>query len=48
MRLTVREWFLFQPAQRVRAACAIGENRFHPWIGAKFLVEAFAESAQPK
>jgi hypothetical protein len=43
--LNMREWFLFQPTQRVRPACAIGENRFHPWIGAKFLVEPLTESA---
>src|SRR4029077_6536350 len=48
MRLNVRIRFLFQPAQRIRAACAIGENRFHPRIGPEFLVEPFAESAQPE
>ena len=48
MRLNVREGFLFQPTQRIRAARAIGENRFHPRIGSEFLVEAFAESAQSK
>src|SRR6266511_2790760 len=46
MRLNVRIGFLFQPAQGIRAACAIGENRFYPRIGAEFLVEPFAESTQ--
>jgi len=48
MRLNVREWFFFQPTQRVGAACAISKNRFDPWIGAEFLVEAFTESTQAK
>src|SRR6266511_2911094 len=46
MRLNVRIRFLFQPAQRIRAACAIGENRFHPRIGPEILVEPLAESTQ--
>jgi len=48
MRLNVRERFFFQPAQRVRSAGAIRENGFYAWIGAKFLVEPFAKSAQPE
>jgi hypothetical protein len=44
----MRERFLFQPTQRVGAARAIGENRFDLRICAEFLIEPFAESAQPK
>ena len=48
MRLNVREGFLFQPTQGIRAARAIRENRFHPRISPEFLVEPFAESTQPE
>ena len=46
MCLNMRIGFLFQPAQRICAACAIGENRFYPRIAPEFLVEPLAESAQ--
>src|SRR5262245_57252774 len=46
MPLNVRIRFLLYPAQRIRAACAIGENRSNSRIGSEFLVEPFAESTQ--